>query len=261
LILGKSFLEELGFSQPKTPLNKSVRSGSEYSLSKCKGEQYRAIYQKVFNIINLQFGNPRVKGIRGFIFYGDPGTGKTFMAKILARELSLPLFFVDSSTIARKNYGESETQIARLFEEARRNRCILLFDDVESLFLERGKEKTESWNMDLNNVMFHQLDEVDTSRCAVILTTNLIGFLDGALKDRLYPIHFPTPDIVTLIEIAREKCQDVGINSEGVEAAIRTATDDFRSIRGVEKAVLNEYVAQLGIRASNLVEASKPSSL
>jgi SpoVK/Ycf46/Vps4 family AAA+-type ATPase len=242
----KSFLEDMGFSQRVPSSGSSLRAGSEYSFSNCKGEKYRAIYQKVFHIIDLQFGNPNVKGIKGFIFYGEPGTGKTFMGKMLAHELSVPLFFVDSSTIARKNYGESESQITKLFEEARRNRSILLFDDVESLFMPRGKQGTESWNMDLNNVMFHQLDDMDTSRCAVILTTNLIDFVDPAMKDRLYPIQFPTPDLEALLEIAVHKCKDVGIRPEAIEKMIRAAPDRYKSVRDVEKAVLEEYMMQLG---------------
>jgi SpoVK/Ycf46/Vps4 family AAA+-type ATPase len=241
----KSFLEDMGFSQRSSSSKPALRVGGEYSFSNCRGEKYRAIYHKVFHIIDQQFGNPRVQGIKGFIFYGEPGTGKTFMGKTLAQELSVPLLFVDSSTIARKNYGESERQITRLFEEAERNRSILLFDDVESLFLARGREGTESWNMDLNNVMFHQLDNIDTSRCAVILTTNLIGFVDGALKDRLYPIEFPVPDLEALLEIARQKCKKVGIGSEEIERMIRAAPDSYRSVRAVEKAVLEDYMMKL----------------
>ena len=222
----------MGFSQKSSTSKPTIRAGGEYSFSNCRGEKYRAIYHKVFHIIDLQFGNPKVQGIKGFIFYGEPGTGKTFMGKMLAHELSVPLFFVDSSTIARKNYGESERQITRLFEEAERNRSILLFDDVESLFLAKRQRRHRELNMDLNNVMFHQLDNIDTSRCSVILTTNLIDFVDGALKDRLYPIEFPVPDLEALLEIARQKCKKVGIGSEEIERMIHTAPERYKSSKG-----------------------------
>ena len=54
-----------------------------------------------------QLGNASLKGIKGFIFYGEPGNGKTLMARVLARELQLSLFFVDGSVIARELYGQA----------------------------------------------------------------------------------------------------------------------------------------------------------
>lgn len=225
-----------------------MHSGTEVSFKQCRGKEFRAIFLKVYRIIALQFANPDVKGIKGFVFYGETGVGKTYMAKILAHELSVPLLFVDSTTIARKHYGESEKLISKLFEEATHNRSLLLFDDVEALFLDRTKESSESWNTAMNNVLFHQLDDLDTSRCTVILTTNLIPFVDKALRDRLYPIEFPLPNLETLLAIAQLRCGDLRISSEGVEKTIRSAPDSFRSIRAVEKSVLEEYIMQIESR-------------
>jgi AAA+ superfamily predicted ATPase len=225
-----------------------LEGASDISLKLSRGDEFRAIFLKVYHILALQFANPDVKGIKGFIFYGESGVGKTYMARVLAHELSVPLLFADSSTIARKHYGDSEHLISKLFEEGMHNKSLLLFDDVEALFLDRTKETAESWNMGQNNVLFHQLDKLDTSKCAVIFTTNMISFLDKALRDRLYPVEFPVPNLDTLIAIARMKCGDLKINSEGVEKTIRAAPNNFRSIRAVEKSVLDEYVMQVESR-------------
>jgi transitional endoplasmic reticulum ATPase len=173
------------------------------------------------------------------------------MAKLLAHELSVPLLFVDSTTIARKHYGESEQLVSKLFEEASHNKALLLFDDVEALFLDRTKESSEGWNVSQNNVLFHQIDDLDSSRCALILTTNLITFLDKALRDRLYAIEFPVPNLVTLLAIAELKCRDLKISFEGVQSKIRSSPESFRSIRSVEMLVLEDYVTQLQSRPSN----------
>ena len=226
-----------------------MHSGTEISLELCRGDEYRAIFLKVYRIISQQFANPELRGIKGFIFYGDTGVGKTYMAKILADELSVPLLFVDSATIARKHYGDSEHLISKLFEEAMHNRSLLLFDDVEALFLDRTKESSEGWNTSMNNVLFHQLDNLDTSRCSVILTTNLIDFVDKAIRDRLYSVEFPLPKMETLLDIAQLRCRALKINSEGVENMIRSAPNNFRSIRAVEKLVLEEYIIQIENRA------------
>jgi SpoVK/Ycf46/Vps4 family AAA+-type ATPase len=228
---------------------RNMHGGAEISLKQSRGEEFRSIYRKVSRIIALQLASPDVRGIKGFIFYGETGVGKTYMAKVLAHELSLPLLFVDSTTIARKHYGESEHLISKLFEEAMHNKSILLFDDVEALFLDRTKESSESWNTAMNNVLFHQLDNLDTSRCAVILTTNLIAFVDKALRDRLYPVEFPLPTLETLLAIAQLRCSDLKIDSRGVEKTISSTPDSFRSIRAVEKSVLEEYIMHVESRA------------
>jgi AAA+ superfamily predicted ATPase len=225
--------------------DRNMHSGAAISFNECRGEDFRSIFLKVYRIISLQFASPDVKGIKGFIFYGETGVGKTYMAKILAHELSVPLMFVDSTTIARKHYGESEHLISKLFQEATHNKSLLLFDDVEALFLDRTKDGSENWNNAQNNVLFHELDNLDTSRCAVILTTNLISFLDKALRDRLYPIEFPLPNLETLLAVSQLRCRDLKISSEGVENTIRSAPDSFKSLRAVEKAVLDEYVVQI----------------
>jgi AAA+ superfamily predicted ATPase len=223
--------------------------GTEISLEQCEGKDFRLIFQKVYSIISHQLASPDLKGIKGFIFYGESGVGKTLMAKMLARQLSVPLLFVDSTTVARKHYGDSEQLIAKLFQEATHNRALLLFDDVEALFLDRTNESSEGWNSGMNNVLFHQLDNMDTSKCAVIMTTNLISFLDKALRDRLYPIEFPIPSIDTLLAVAHRRSKDLKINPENIEKTIRSAPDSFRSIRAVDMLVFEQYVSQIEIRA------------
>jgi AAA+ superfamily predicted ATPase len=226
-----------------------LESSPEISLEQCQGKEFRAIFHKVYSIVSHQLATPGIKGIKGFIFYGETGVGKTLMAKMLARELSVPLLFVDSTTIARKHYGDSEQLIAKLFAEAGHNRALLLFDDVEALFLDRTNESSEGWNTGMNNVMFHQLDNLDTSKCCVIMTTNLITYLDKALRDRLYPIEFPYPSMDTLLAIAHLRCIDLKINPADVAKTIRSAPDSFRSVRAVEMLVFEQYVAQIEIRA------------
>jgi AAA+ superfamily predicted ATPase len=223
--------------------------GAEISLEQCQGEEFRTIFKKVFRIIHHQFATPEIKGIKGFIFYGETGVGKTLMAKMLARQLSVPLLFVDSATIARKHYGDSEQLVSKFFEEATHNKALLLFDDVEALFLDRTKDASEGWNTGMNNVLFHQLDNLDTSRCSVIMTTNLISYLDKALRDRLYSVEFPLPNLDTLIAIAQLKCKELSIGTADVERRIRSSPELFRSIRAVEMMVFEQYVTQIEIRA------------
>jgi len=216
------------------------------SLESCKGEEFQRIFAEVRNVIGHQIGNHTLKGIKGFIFHGEPGNGKTLMAKVLAKELELSLFFVDGSVIARELYGQSERQIVKVFTAARKRRSLVLIDDAESIFPDRDWMKGESWHVAQNNILFHQIDDLDTSQTSLIMTTNKFQLLDSALKDRLYAIEFPPIDESTATAIARMKCTEKGIDPAGVEENIRAEPGAFTSGRAIEKMVVREYISQIG---------------
>ncbi len=216
------------------------------SLQGCKGEDFTRIFTEVRNVIAHQLGNRDLKGIKGFIFHGEPGNGKTLMAKVLAKELQLPLFFVDGSVIARELYGQSERQIVKVFTAAGKKRSLILIDDAESVFPDRDWMKGESWHVAQNNILFHQIDDMDTSKSSLIMTTNKFQLLDTALKDRLYPIEFPPIDQRTAIEVARMMCAEKGISPANAEEHIRAEPEAFKSGRAIEKLVVREYISQIG---------------
>jgi len=209
-------------------------------ITKFRGEEFQKVFYKVRQIITHQFNKKVRKGIKGFLFWGDVGTGKTAMAKALAKDLGYPLVFVDGSDIARWRYGESEQQIVELFGNPTKEKRIVLIDDAESVFPRRDWVKGESWHIAQNNVLFHELDRIDTSATIVILTTNELGLMDKALRDRLFEIEFGNPPKDTLLEIARDRCDDLMIPWQPVVERIR-ADDKVKTMRDVEKAVLEYY--------------------
>lgn len=73
------------------------------------------------------------KGV-SILFYGAPGTGKTMCAQVLAKELGMELYRVDLSQMVSKYIGETEKNLARVFDEARKGNTILFFDEADSLF-------------------------------------------------------------------------------------------------------------------------------
>lgn len=208
-----------------------------------KGEEYRRILDKVAKIIYHQKNLGIKEGIRGFIFHGEVGIGKTFIAKAIAAKLGSYLVFVDGADIARAYYGESERQIANLFEvAASKPHAIILIDDCESVFPRRDWIKGQSWHVAQNNVFFHCLDNLDTSRVAVILTTNRFDLIDKAITDRLYPVEFPLPNKQTLIEIARAKCLKLKLKVDDIIKAIEADPDNFKTIRYLEKYIIESYI-------------------
>ena len=224
----------------------------DYDISRLVGEEYKRIFNLVFKVFYYQFMEGVKRGIKGFLFYGEPGTGKTSLAYAVVRELGkrfrdVYLVFVDASDIARPLYGESEMRIVEIFEEAR-NRpgyTIMLFDDVESIFMSRGRERIESWHIAQDNVFFHMLDELDTSRMSVIATTNWVELVDKALIDRLYPVEFKPLDLETALAIAKRRCMELGVDYEKVEKEIRSVNPPPKSAREVERIVIKHYIEKL----------------
>lgn len=224
----------------------------DYDVSKFVGEDFRRAYNLVFKTFYYQFREGIRRGIKGFLLYGEPGTGKTSLAYAVARSLGkkfrdVYLMLVDASDIARPLYGESEMRIVEIFEEAK-NRIgytILLFDDVESIFMSRGRERIESWHIAQDNVFFHMLDELDTSRIGVIATTNWIELVDKALVDRLYPIRFKPLDLETALAIAERRCMELGVEFKKVREEMLAMNPPPKSAREVERIVLEYYIRKL----------------
>ena len=129
------------------------------------------------------------------LFAGEPGTGKTMVATLIARYLGLELYRVDLSRLVDKYVGETEKHLAALFDEAENGRCVLLFDEADSLFGKRtssGESANERYaNMEVN----YLLQRLETFSGIVLLTTNQESAIDPAFKRRIrYRVEFPFPD-------------------------------------------------------------------
>jgi len=125
---------------------------------------------------------------------GPPGTGKTMIAGIIAKELGLDLYQVDLAQIVSKYIGETEKNLSNLFDAAEAGHAVLLFDEADSMFAKRTdvKSSTDRYaNLEVNFL----LQRMETFRGTSILTTNLETSIDDAFKRRLsFRITFPLPD-------------------------------------------------------------------
>jgi SpoVK/Ycf46/Vps4 family AAA+-type ATPase len=127
------------------------------------------------------------------LFAGPSGTGKTLAAEVVARELGLDLVQVDLSQVVSKWVGETEKQLARLFDAAEGG-CVLLFDEADTLFGRRS-EVHDSHDRYANLEVGYLLQRMESFRGLAILTTNARGSLDPAFTRRLRTVvTFPYPD-------------------------------------------------------------------
>jgi SpoVK/Ycf46/Vps4 family AAA+-type ATPase len=127
------------------------------------------------------------------LFTGEPGTGKTMAAQVLARELGLDLFRVDLSQVMSKYIGETEKNLAQLFDDARASGAILFFDEADALFGKRTEVKDAHdryANLEIGYLLQRMEEHVGTT----VLATNRVGDLDEAFIRRFYFIlDFPMP--------------------------------------------------------------------
>jgi SpoVK/Ycf46/Vps4 family AAA+-type ATPase len=150
--------------------------------------------QKVYD--DWGFGTKHSYG-RGLsaLFSGPPGTGKTMVAGIMARELDMELFRIDLSRVVSKWIGETEKNLGKVFDEASLSHAIILFDEADSLFAKRTEVKS-SVDRYANLEVNYLLQRMEAYEGVSILTTNYDENLDEAFKRRLnFRIEFPFPDI------------------------------------------------------------------
>ena len=128
------------------------------------------------------------------LFHGPPGTGKSMVASLIARELKLDLYRVDLAQVTSKWIGETEKNLAEVFDAAEDGQAVILFDEADSLFAKRTEVKS-SVDRYANLEVNYLLQRFDSFDGIAILTTNKEGSIDTAFKRRLsLRLLFPFPD-------------------------------------------------------------------
>jgi transitional endoplasmic reticulum ATPase len=141
-----------------------------------------------------------IRPAKGFLLYGPPGTGKTLLAKAAARESEANFIATKSSDLLSKWYGESEQQIARLFNRARQVAPTIIFiDELDSLVPMRGGGLGEPQVTErVVNTILSEMDGLEELQNVVVIgATNRPTLIDPALLrpgrfDEL--IYVGTPD-------------------------------------------------------------------
>ena len=128
------------------------------------------------------------------LFHGPSGTGKTMAASVIANELHLNLYKVDLSTLVSKYIGETEKNLAILFDQAEAMNIVLFFDEAESLFGKRTESK-DSHDRYANLQTGYLLQRIESYQGVVILSTNLMKNIDSGFTRRFkFIVEYPFPD-------------------------------------------------------------------
>jgi SpoVK/Ycf46/Vps4 family AAA+-type ATPase len=151
------------------------------------------------------------------LYSGEPGTGKTMAASVVASELGLELVRIDLSAVVSKWVGETEKNLAKIFDEAQDAHAMLLFDEADSLFGKRTELKSAQdrfANLEVNYI----LQRMETFDGVSVLTTNAEASIDPALQRRLnFRIRFPEPEIEEREKLWRQLLPPATGLHEGVD--------------------------------------------
>ena len=151
------------------------------------------------------------------LFSGPPGTGKTMVAGLIARELGLECYQVDLAKMVSKWVGETEKQLAALFDAAEAAHAVLLFDEADALFGKRTQVSSANdryANLEVN----YLLQRMEAFRGISILTTNHEKGIDEAFRRRLsLCLRFDVPDATERERIWRATVPPAAQLDEGVE--------------------------------------------
>lgn len=217
--------------------------------------------------------------VRGILFSGPPGTGKTHLARIIANQANANFYNISGPSIVSKWVGDSENMLRRIFEHAEvapSGKSIIFFDEIDSIAESRSGDTNES-SRKLVAQLLTLMDGFSNNgnTTIVIAATNRVDALDPALTrpGRFdWEIEFGLPTVQDRIEILRVGASriktsdnlpifDVAIRTHNwsaarltsiwTEAALIAAADKRSEIAGEDFAQAYERVARRPERSNS----------
>jgi len=186
---------------------------------------------------------------RGVLLVGEPGCGKTLLAKAIAGEADVPFFSISGADFVEMFVGVGASRVRDLFRQAKENApCIVFLDEIDAVGRKRGAGYNgghDEREQTLNAILV-EMDGFDTSdQVIVIAATNREDVLDGALTrpgrfDRR--VYVPLPDIKGRLEILKVHAKKVKLRAGVDLTRIARGTPMFS---GAELAALINEAALL----------------
>lgn len=187
---------------------------------------------KLFNEWNLK-GNKDTGRATCLNFWGKPGTGKSMAAEAIANYLDKKLLIVNYAELESKYVGETPKNIKKVFEKAKEENAVIVFDEADSFLGKRLTNVTQSADYGVNVTRSVMLIELENFDGIVIFTTNLLSNYDDAFKRRILAnIKFELPD-----EEGRKSIWDTHLPKEmprNDDVTIEVLAKKFDNISGAD---------------------------
>ncbi len=199
-----------------------------------------------------------IRPAKGFLLFGPPGTGKTLLARAVAREAEANFVATKSSDLLSKWYGESEKQVARLFQRARQVAPTVIFiDEIDSLVPRRGGGLGEPAVTErVVNTLLGEMDGLEELQGVVVIgATNRPNLLDPALLrpgrfDELF--YVPVPGRDGRLKILQIHTAAMAL---GGDVDLETLADRTDRYTGADLENLTRRAGLLALRESRDIEA------
>ncbi|MCB1949519.1 ATP-binding protein [Nitrosomonas sp.] len=151
------------------------------------------------------------------LFYGPPGTGKTLTATLIGAAADIDVYRIDLSMVVSKYIGETEKNLANVFDQAVNKHWILFFDEADALFGKRTQTSSAN-DRYANQEIAYLLQRIEDYPGVVILATNLKVNIDEAFARRFQTsVHFALPDAEQRLRLWQGMFADNRLLSENVD--------------------------------------------
>ena len=218
------------------------------------------IYNKIYKILNEYRNRNKLYSYglvnrRKILLEGNPGTGKTLTASIIATELSLPLYVVQMDKLVSKFMGETSAKLRQVFDYIANTTAVYLFDEFDAIGADRSLDnEVGEMRRILNSLL--QFIEQDSSESIIIAATNNQRLLDQALFRRFDDVlHYTLPsqeEIKRLLEYKLKSFDSsICITSEVVAAAKGLSQAEI--VRVCDDAIKNSILEDTTIIPSQII--------
>uniref|UniRef100_A0A8D3DNN4 Peroxisomal ATPase PEX1 n=1 Tax=Scophthalmus maximus TaxID=52904 RepID=A0A8D3DNN4_SCOMX len=260
----RDFVQALKGFTPPSLWGVDLHTPSAIGLERVGG--LREVRQQLMETVLLPakypilFSNLPIRHRSGILLYGAPGTGKTLLARAVAKDSGMNFISIKGPELLSKYIGASEQGVRDVFQRAQAAKpCILFFDEFDSLAPRRGHDSTGVTDRVVNQLLT-QLDGVEGLQGVYVLAaSSRPDLIDPALlrPGRLdKSLYCPPPDLESRVEILRALSTGIPL-AAGVDLEqLAAGTEQFT---GADlKALL--YNAQLEA-IHNSLDTSTPHEL
>lgn len=197
---------------------------------------------------------------RGVLLVGDPGCGKTLLAKAIAGEADVPFFSISGSDFVEMFVGVGASRVRDLFKQAKDNSpCIIFLDEIDAVGRRRGAGFSSGGHDEREqtlNAILVEMDGFDSSdQVIVCAATNRADVLDPALVrpgrfDR--QVYVPLPDVKGRMEILKVHAKKIKLGSDADLKRLARGTPMFS---GADlAAIINEAALIATLANKDFVE-------
>ena len=196
-----------------------------------------------------------LKNRRKLLLEGNPGTGKTMTASVIAGEVSLPLYTIQVDKLVTKFMGETSVRLREIFDSIEAGQGVYFFDEFDAIGADRSLDNEVGEMRRILNA-FLQFIEQDNSDSIIIAATNNQKILDKALFRRFDDVlHYSLPSDKEIYRLLKAKL-DSHLNKEISDDVIKAAEGLSQSeiSRSCDDAVKISILSDTPLSESRLID-------